>query len=233
MRDFWDARAGEDPYFFVDNRLSYGAPDLERFWDGGREAVDEILAELGVEITADDVIVDLGCGVGRATRILAERGASVKAIDISERMLEVAREENAHLDNVEWIHGDGVSLAGIDSESAGALFEFVVFHHIPDPEVTYGYVREIGRVLRPGGWAALQVSNQPMWHGRRRFRERMRSTLKSLRALGPKGQNHPAWRGSSIDLNRLGQVAGEGGMEIERVVGEGTIYCLVLLRRQG
>lgn len=231
MRRFWEARAQEDPYFFVDNRLHYGKPDLERFWAGGREAVDDILGSLGVSIPAGATAIDIGCGVGRTTRVLAERAALVKAIDVSERMLEVAREVNPHLTNVEWIHGDGISLAGIADASADVVFEFVVFHHIPDPAITLGYIADIGRVLRPGGWAAIQVSNQPHKHARQRFGARLRGAVRAMRRRGPRGQNHPAWRGSSIDLQRLREVAERSGMSVERVEGAGTIYCLVLLRK--
>ena len=35
MQRFWDARAREDAFYFVDNTLNYRAPDLERFWAGG------------------------------------------------------------------------------------------------------------------------------------------------------------------------------------------------------
>ena len=33
--EFWDERAREDAFYFVDSRLDYGDPDVERFWAGG------------------------------------------------------------------------------------------------------------------------------------------------------------------------------------------------------
>jgi SAM-dependent methyltransferase len=230
MREFWDARAEENAVFFVDNRLDYRSPDLERFWKGGQEGLDLLLGELEVQIAPSDDVVEIGCGVGRMTRALAERGSSVRAIDVSERMLELARELNPHLDNVEWIQGDGASLAGIDSSSADVCHSDVVFQHIPDPEITLGYVREIGRVLRPGGWAGFQVSNARAIH-RVPALTRMRLDLRAILGRGPRGQSHPAWRGSAVELERLQAVATAGGMEMERVAGEGTQYCRVLLRK--
>ncbi len=231
MKDFWDARAREDPFYFVDNRLQYGNADLERLWQSGREELDLMLGLLNVQIKPTDETVEVGCGVGRMTRVIAERSAGVVAIDISERMLDVARELNPQLENVRWMLGDGVSLNGIDDESVDVCQSYVVFHHIPDPEITLGYIGEIGRVLRPGGWAAAQISNQPAKHLRQPFRRRLKFAWRALRKRGPRGQNHAAWRGSSIDLDRLRAVAGEAGMTLERVVGEGQIYCLVLLRK--
>jgi SAM-dependent methyltransferase len=232
MRRFWDARAAEDPFYFVDNRLTYRDADLERFWVGGREILDRTLTSLGVEIAPGDEIVEIGCGVGRITRPLAERAGGVRALDVSPRMLELARELNPRLENVNWILGDGESLAGIASGSADVVYSFVVFQHIPDPEVTLAYVREMGRVLRPGGWAALQVSNDPRVHQRPSLQRRIARRLRALLARGPRGQSHDAWLGSAVGLDRLRAVAREAEMDAEHVVGAGTQHCLVLLRRR-
>jgi hypothetical protein len=53
-------------------------------------------------------------------------------------------------------------------------------------------------------------------------------------ALGrfPSGQRDPAWLGSHIEIPALRAAADEGGMELERVVGEGTQMCMVLARKR-
>jgi len=232
MGEFWDARAAEDAFFFVDNRLAYRRPDMERFWAGGREVVELTLELLEVEIASTDAIVEIGCGVGRITRALAERGNHVRALDVSQRMLDLAREHNSHLDNVEWIFGDGRSLSAIESASADVCHSHVVFQHVPDPRITLGYVTEMGRVLRPGGWAAIQVSNNPSIHRRRSLPARVGMRLRALIGRAPSGQDHPAWRGSSVDLADLRDTAAQAEMTVERVVGAGTLHCLVLLRKQ-
>jgi len=233
MREFWDARASEDAYYFVDNRLDYRHPDVERFWAGGEQIVTLMLDELGVAIAPTDTVVDIGCGLGRVTRAVAARGAVVIALDISPQMLAGARELNSGLDNVEWVIGDGRTLAPVDSGGADVCISYVTFHHIPDPEITFGYVREMGRVLRPGGFAAFQVSNLPALHERVSPLRRLRTQWRALRGLGPGGQDHPAWRGAWTDLDRLREVAAEAGLETERIVGEGDPQCFVLLRAGG
>ncbi len=190
MRDFWDARAAEDAFYFVDNRLAYGAPDTETFWRGGEQLVDEILELLELELGSSDELVEIGCGIGRLTRPLAARCRSVRALDVSPRMLELARAHNPGLANVEWVLGDGTTLAPIADRSADACFSHVVFQHLPDPAITLGYVREMGRVLRPGGWAGFQVSNAPEIHRRpspsRRARDLARRRPRSRSAgTGP------------------------------------------------
>ena len=230
MRRFWDARAAEDAVYFVDSRQRYGQPDLDRFFAVAEDDLERFLGPLGVAFRASDTVVEIGCGLGRMTRIVARRVARVVAIDVSEEMLSRARELNPGLDNVDWVLGDGTSLAPLDDETADACFSAVVFQHVPDPEITLGYVREVARVLRPGGWAALNVSNDPGVH---RPRGGLATRLRALSGRGPRGQRHPAWLGSSVDLDALRRSAREAGLETERVTGAGTQYCCLLLRKGG
>jgi SAM-dependent methyltransferase len=231
MKRFWDERADEDAFYFVDNTLEYGAADEERFWAEGPRALDEILGALGVTIEPGSRVVEIGCGVGRMTRAMAEAGATVRAVDVSERMLELARRHNDGLAGVEWVLGDGSSLGSIGDGDADACFSHVVFQHIPDPRITLGYVREMGRVLRPGGWAAFGISNLPEIHRRASTVGRARAWLRARRGHGPAGQAHPAWRGSAVDLRDLDRTAAESGLDVERVAGAGTQFCYVLARR--
>lgn len=229
MRDFWDARARESALYFVDNRLDYRDPDLTAFWAGGEAAVDGMLALSGVEVGPTDRLLEIGCGVGRMTRALATRAGAVVAIDVSAEMLAKAGELNPGLCAVEWVQGDGTSLAPIADRSIDGCVSLVVFQHLPDPSLTLGYVREIGRVLRPGGWAAIHISNDAEIH--RRHRAGLASRAREALGLAPRGQRDPAWVGSAVDLEELRNVATEAGMTIDRINGEGTQFCVVALRR--
>jgi SAM-dependent methyltransferase len=230
MQRFWDERARENALYFVDNRLDYADPDAERFWAQGERDLEHMFELLEIEVRPGDVVADIGCGVGRLTRALSSRAGTVIGVDVSEEMLAQAREQNAHLTNVRWVHGDGTSLAPLEDAAVDACISLVVFQHIPDPRVTLGYVREMGRVLRPGGWAAFQVSTDPSVHRPRRRPpgERMRTLL----GRAPRGQNDPRWRGSTIDLDALGRAAADGGMRVERVENPGQQFCIVLTRRE-
>jgi SAM-dependent methyltransferase len=224
MSRFWNRRAREDAFYFVDNRLRYRDPDVERFWEEGEAALDTLLDSAGKEVRAGDSVVDIGCGVGRLSRPLAARASQVWAVEVSEKMLELARHYNPSLDNVHWLLGDGDSLHGIDDESVDGIVSLVVFQHIPYPEVVMSYVREMGRVLKPGGWAAFHVSNDPSVHRPPGLVARARGALSRKR---PSGQSDAAWLGSAVDLDELRRVADASGLEIDRVHGEGTQFCLV------
>ena len=52
--------------------------------------LEEILAEDGI---CDGILLDLGCGTGKLTRIMAEKGFDMIGIDNSMEMLDMAREQ--------------------------------------------------------------------------------------------------------------------------------------------
>jgi methionine biosynthesis protein MetW len=230
MERFWDARAREDAYYFVDSRLEYRSPDEEAFWAGGEEALDKLLGVLEAPpIEADDVVVDIGCGIGRLTRPLAGRASRVFALDVSSEMIERARRLNEHLDNVEWLHGDGESLQPVEDASVDVCVSHVVFRHIPDPAITLRYIAEMGRVLKPGGFAAFELSNKKEPHV-----HRSSGRLRPLAALvgrAPRGVTDEAWVGSFVALGDLRRTAAGAGLAVERIEGQGTDFCAVRLRK--
>lgn len=230
MRRFWDDRARENPWYFINNTLDYNDPDLDRFWASGERDLDVILGQQGVALQSSDHVVEIGCGAGRMTRAIAKRAARVRALDVAPNMLEIAKSQNAELSNVEWLLGDGATLGGVPDASADACISFVVLQHIPDPDVTLGYIREMGRVLKPGGWSVFQISNAPEIHRPRRRGPRARWA--AFRGRMPKGQTDPAWLGSWLPLDDLRAAAGDGGLDLERIEGENTQFCMVLARRR-
>jgi SAM-dependent methyltransferase len=230
MREFWDARAREDAYYFVDARLDYRDPDMERFWAGGEEDLDKLFGALDVRLSPDDTVLDIGCGVGRLTRVIASRAATAYGLDVSAEMIDRARRHHADLSNVEWFVGDGATLQPIADQAVDVCVSHVVFQHIPDPQVTLGYIAEMSRVLRPGGWAAFQLSTDAKVHRKRTGARALSWQVGSLLGRRPRGQDDPAWLGSAVELDDVRRVASDRGLVIDRVVGEGAQFCAVLAR---
>jgi len=88
-------------------------------------------------------------------------------------------------------------------------------------------------VLKPNGWAGFQISNDPTIHEPPSATSPVRVCSRLLAAIGlrPHGQANPAWLGSAVDLEQLRQVASESGLTLERVLGEGTQFCMIRARR--
>lgn len=102
-------------------------------------------------------VCDLACGQGVVARQLAGLGASVVGVDLSARLLEIARrDEEAELLGITYLHDDAQTLATV----ADAAFDGVVCNmalmDIPDLEATFQATR---RVLRPEGWFIFSITH--------------------------------------------------------------------------
>jgi ubiquinone/menaquinone biosynthesis C-methylase UbiE len=93
-------------------------------------------------------ILDLGSGTGDMLRRFERAGAShLVGVDESEGMLKVARELSRDCSRIEYIHSSVASNIAVDEEF-DIVISCIAFHHFPDPR---GTLREIHRVLKPGG----------------------------------------------------------------------------------
>ncbi len=107
--------------------------------------------------TGQDVL-DLGCGTGNPSilisRIVGDKG-SVVGLDLSEGMLAVARRkaDELGLSNVRFMAED-VSTLPFEEDSFDAVISRFCLMFLPDIPST---VKEITRVLRPGGYVAAAV----------------------------------------------------------------------------
>ena len=74
-RVFWDAKAAENPYWYVSSYGPYDERNLTEFWDAGRRIWRDLREAIGYVPGHDDVVVEIGCGVGRLTRHPAQAAA--------------------------------------------------------------------------------------------------------------------------------------------------------------
>ena len=97
--------------------------------------------------------LDLGCGSGGVTELAAARGARVTGIDLSPRLVEVARARAAAGGyDIEYAVGDCQDLVGIADASYNVVSSSVGVMFAPDHAAT---ARELARVVRPGGRIGL------------------------------------------------------------------------------
>lgn len=100
--------------------------------------------------------LDIGCGEGHNTRLLAGKLACVTAIDISEVFIRYAKEEEARAPrNIEYRVASATQLPFVDS-----TFDFVVaFMSLMDIPETEIVLAEAHRVLKPGGFLQFSIEH--------------------------------------------------------------------------
>ncbi|MEY3512404.1 MAG: hypothetical protein RL486_1069 [Actinomycetota bacterium] len=156
MQNDWDLRATEDAWYAIDTMTQH--EDSSSFYARSSELVpvicDPVIERLAID-SHQEVVLEIGCGVGRLFPGLSDRFREVSGIDISSVM--VAEGERNCPVSARWIVGDGSSLAGVDDCSVGHVISFEVFQHVPKIEFIESYFREIFRVLRVGGTFQIQM----------------------------------------------------------------------------
>ncbi len=125
---------------------------------------------------------EIGCGAGRITKQLAACFGEVHALDVSESMLQFARE---HIDaaNIAFqlVDGNHVPLA---DATVSAVFSCHVFQHFDSTTVAAAYFRECARIMKPGGTLMIHLpiyewpSDSPVF----RLLYRLRQSVSDVRA---------------------------------------------------
>jgi SAM-dependent methyltransferase len=102
-----------------------------------------------MRVPPDAHVLDVGCGSGWASRLLAENAINgqVTGIDISDEMVRVARESSTAFPNVDFEVASAEDLPFTDSEFTHAFSMESLYYYADIPRA----VAEIHRVLRSGG----------------------------------------------------------------------------------
>jgi len=128
-----------------------------------------------VEPVRGRAVLEIGCNLGATAIVLAALGADVTAVDPNVRYLELAQANAARhgvAGRITFLHvTDSTHLpfdrGRFDWVSCNSVLEYV------PPEVLPGVLRELDRVLRPGGIAAVVGTSNRLWprenHSRRWF----------------------------------------------------------------
>ena len=136
-------------------RMSVSFTEDERELNRSGAATTQFLLD-NVGISSDDVVLEIGCGVGRVGKHLAPRCRRWIGADVSTNMLRFAAENLREVENVEFVELSGYDLGPIASETVDVAYCTVVFPHLSQWD-RYSYVEDAFRVLRPGG--KLYVDN--------------------------------------------------------------------------
>lgn len=116
---------------------------------------EQILAQEGLK---PRTCVDLACGTGSVTEILAKKGYQVMAVDMSEDMLAVASQKTADLDPAPWFFCQYLQELQLPKAVDMAVCALDSMDYITDPEDCRKAIHRVYKYLNPGGIFIFDVN---------------------------------------------------------------------------
>ncbi len=144
-KSVWNSLSGskEAAYLVVS-----GYTDEDKFHADAEDTADILRETVGVR--PEDIILEIGCGVGRVARVLSPFVKQWIGCDVSTNMLRLAGRRLLGLENIRLQEVSGYDLQPIADASVDVVYTTVVFMHLEEWD-RYNYVLEAMRVLKPGG----------------------------------------------------------------------------------
>ncbi|MBN1474113.1 MAG: class I SAM-dependent methyltransferase [Syntrophaceae bacterium] len=126
--------------------------------------------------------LEIGCGAGRITMQLASYFNSVHAIDVSDKMIEYAK-NNISTSSVIFFISNGFDIP-LHDQSVYSVFSTHVFQHFDSLQVAESYFAEISRVMKPSGTLMihLPIYKWPSQHRIFKMIYAARNTISNVRA---------------------------------------------------
>jgi ubiquinone/menaquinone biosynthesis C-methylase UbiE len=210
----WNAMAELDPLWAIlsDRKKKFGKWNPEEFFrDGEREArrVACMCEADGVNISRGKML-DFGCGVGRMTRAFSQFFSSIVGIDVSGKMVELARKFNADRPNCEFVASAKATMPFADA-TFDFVFSVLVLQHLPKKSMILGYISEFIRVAKEGGVIIFQLTDEVPFRQRIQGRRRLWSLLTLLGVP-------QSWLFKMLGLTPI-RMNGISREEVERFVG--------------
>lgn len=125
----------------------------------------ELLDRFAIETTGRGQVCDMACGPGQVARYLRDAGATVFGLDLSPRMIELARRLNP---DISFREGNMLTL-DLPEETLAGIAAFYAIVNIPEESLPQAF-QEMHRVLQPGGLLLIAfhlgnetIKNEEMW----------------------------------------------------------------------
>lgn len=159
------AAADEDDFFtWFDTSENKEAAFTKGHDDFHDEVLCPALAHVGHKgALSTQVALEIGCGGGRLLAAASPLFAQVHGVDIHEQLDKVKLELNARgCRNVllSRITGDALP---VGTGQVDFVYSYIVLQHVERIGVVQNYVREVARVLKPGGVAVLYFGRYCPW----------------------------------------------------------------------
>ena len=150
VHDFWnEASCGEDLYLNAEDQKGYAEQAQHRY------ALEPYILDFaGFSDTRGKKVLEIGVGLGADHQKFAEAGADLYGIDLTERAVAHTRKRLAAFGlHSNLSTGDAENLDFPD-ETFDVVYSWGVLHHSPN---TPKAIREVHRVLKPGGEARIMI----------------------------------------------------------------------------
>ncbi len=209
MRADWNQRAREDAHYYV----AFGSrnQDEEGFLKTALDVVGAIEWEFK-RFPKDSNrrawrALEIGCGPGRLMKPLSPHFGEIHGVDVSDEMIRIARERLRDIPHAHVHATNGSSLNRFADQSFEIVYSYAVFQHIPSRSVVLEYMREIVRVLKPGGVFRGQFNSLPL------------------------SEQPDTWSGVSFTTTELRDFAAANSLQLLALEGAGTQYLWTTWRK--
>ncbi len=209
MRADWNQRAREDAHYYV----AFGSrnQDEEGFLKTALEVIGAIQWEFKRFPKNSNRrtwrALEIGCGPGRLMKPLSQDFGEIHGVDVSDEMIRIARERLRDIPHAHVHATNGSSLNRFADQSFEIVYSYAVFQHIPSRAVVLEYMREIIRVLKPGGVFRGQFNGLPP------------------------NEQPDTWSGVSFTTREIRDFAAENKLQLMALEGAGTQYMWTTWRK--
>jgi len=166
-RSYYRDYSTEEPKFYEDwvkGEGRFSEPEYKE----GYDTVAKILASI---VKPGEIVLDIGCGIGKWSTLLARKGAQVTSVDQASTMLQqfarTCLEHGIRL-RISIAVSDGFCLPFRNQVFDSATLNWVL-SHIPVPR-NEQFLNEVGRVVKEGGWLFISDS---YWRGQEGGKEQV------------------------------------------------------------
>ena len=150
------------------------------------------LAAAAGDLPVPSHVLEVGCGTGRFTEIMARRGHYIRGVEPSTGMLTEAKKKVGEFPNAVLIPGEGASLP-FDSNHFDLVYTIRVVNHTESRDYAFRMIFEMIRVTRPGRRVLIEFAN------RSRPRRRSTGTTLSVTDFEQLARDHGTFRLVHLD----------------------------------
>lgn len=138
----------------------------EEIQKSGKEVAERLRKALNID--KEKRVLEIGCGVGRIGKFLAENCKEWVGVDISKNLLKIAKKRLKNLSNIKLKYIKNANLSIFEDNCFDVVYSHIVFLHL-EKEDMWNYILEAKRVLKPYGIFYFDTFNLTDEWGFKRF----------------------------------------------------------------